>query len=171
MSIAEKFYKILDTKGKIKQAIIDKGVEVSDDTTFEEYADKIAEISASIGPVPVVFGSGSATPAKPKFIIVYSNNPTKHQDVQQVWRFKKNDGEEFEVFDFDVQNPYILIVNPSSSTSKPDYIGINKKDTGGTFSFNWYKTNIEQNAWNSDFKAIEISVGSSIIGNMYIQFS
>lgn len=47
MSIAEKFYKILDTKGKIKQAIIDKGVEVPDDTTFEEYADKIQSIEVS----------------------------------------------------------------------------------------------------------------------------
>ena len=38
-----------ETKGIIKQAIIDKGVEVSADTPFREYADKIGDIQGGSG--------------------------------------------------------------------------------------------------------------------------
>lgn len=41
---ASKLNKILETKAAIKQAIIDKGVEVGEDTVFAEYPNKISEI-------------------------------------------------------------------------------------------------------------------------------
>lgn len=48
MSIASKFYYLLDTKTRIKEAIKSMGVDVSDDTTFEEYPAKIDEIKTGI---------------------------------------------------------------------------------------------------------------------------
>ncbi len=47
MSTADKLSYLNGTKSAIKQAIIDKGVAVADDTTFREYADKISEISST----------------------------------------------------------------------------------------------------------------------------
>ena len=37
MSTADKLNKLLETKQAIKQAIIDKGIEVADDTVFADY--------------------------------------------------------------------------------------------------------------------------------------
>jgi len=48
MSIASKFYYLLDTKTRIKESIKSMGIDVSDDTTFEEYPAKIDEIPAGI---------------------------------------------------------------------------------------------------------------------------
>ena len=42
---AEKLYKILDSKEEIKQALIAKGINITDETTFAEYAEKINEIT------------------------------------------------------------------------------------------------------------------------------
>lgn len=44
-TIAEQLTSLANTKTAIKQAIIDKGVQVADDTPFRNYADKIGEIS------------------------------------------------------------------------------------------------------------------------------
>ena len=44
MSTADKLNKLLETKQAIKQAIIDKGVEVADDTKFADYPSKIDSI-------------------------------------------------------------------------------------------------------------------------------
>ena len=43
-----KLSKLLETKAAIKQAIIDKGVEVGDDTVFSDYPTKIAAIETRI---------------------------------------------------------------------------------------------------------------------------
>ena len=45
-TIADKLNKLKTTKKAIKQAIIDKGVEVTDNDTFESYADKISSIQS-----------------------------------------------------------------------------------------------------------------------------
>lgn len=42
---AEKLYKIIDSKEEIKQALIAKGINITDETTFAEYAEKINEIT------------------------------------------------------------------------------------------------------------------------------
>ena len=44
MSTADKLNKLLETKQAIKQAIIDKGVEITDDTKFADYPSKISSI-------------------------------------------------------------------------------------------------------------------------------
>lgn len=47
MATADKLNKLLNTKAAIKQAIIDKGVEVGEDEVFANYANKIAAIEGS----------------------------------------------------------------------------------------------------------------------------
>lgn len=47
MSIVNKLEKLKNTKKAIKQALINKGVEVSDNDSFESYADKIDSIKVS----------------------------------------------------------------------------------------------------------------------------
>lgn len=47
MSTADKLNKLLETKQAIKQAIIDKGVDVSDNTVFAEYPAKINAIEGA----------------------------------------------------------------------------------------------------------------------------
>ena len=45
MSIETKLQYLEETKTQIKQAIIDKGVEVTDSDTFRSYANKINDIT------------------------------------------------------------------------------------------------------------------------------
>lgn len=47
MAIVEKLETLLDTKMVIKEAIISRGVNVSDTDSFASYADKIREIQGS----------------------------------------------------------------------------------------------------------------------------
>lgn len=54
-TIADKLNKLQDTKQAIKQAIIDKGVEVTDNDTFESYADKISSIQSGGGTSDIKF--------------------------------------------------------------------------------------------------------------------
>ena len=46
-SLTDKLTHLIDTKAKIKSAIANKGVSMSDDTTFRQYADKINSIETS----------------------------------------------------------------------------------------------------------------------------
>lgn len=48
---ADKLNKLLETKANIKQAIINKGVDVSDDTKFADYPSKIADIVSGDDPL------------------------------------------------------------------------------------------------------------------------
>jgi surface protein len=48
---ADKLNKLLETKANIKQAIIDKGVGISDDTKFADYPSKIADIASGDDPL------------------------------------------------------------------------------------------------------------------------
>lgn len=53
MSIADKITQLNGIKNDIKQAIIDKGVEVTSETPFTDYANKIGEISGGGGKIDV----------------------------------------------------------------------------------------------------------------------
>lgn len=55
-TIAEQLTSLANTKTAIKQAIVDKGVAVSDDTPFSGYAAKIGEISGGGGAPATKFG-------------------------------------------------------------------------------------------------------------------
>ena len=60
MATADKLQKLLETKAAIRNAIISKGVEVTDDTVFADYASKIDEIESGNG-------SGEANPYEELF--------------------------------------------------------------------------------------------------------
>lgn len=45
MTITQELQTLLNTKGEIRQAIIDKGVAVEENAPFDSYADKISQIS------------------------------------------------------------------------------------------------------------------------------
>lgn len=49
MATSDKLQKLLETKEQIRQAIIDKGVEVGEDIVFADYPNKIAAIESSGG--------------------------------------------------------------------------------------------------------------------------
>ena len=49
MATSDKLNKLLETKAAIRQAIIDKGVEVGDDVVFADYASKIDSIEVGGG--------------------------------------------------------------------------------------------------------------------------
>ena len=49
MAIAEKLNYLLETKNQIKNAIVEKGVSVSDTDSFRSYANKIAQIKSNGG--------------------------------------------------------------------------------------------------------------------------
>ena len=49
MATSDKLQKLLETKEQIRQAIIDKGVEVGEDIVFADYSNKISEIASGEG--------------------------------------------------------------------------------------------------------------------------
>lgn len=51
---SDKLNKLLETKQNIKQAIINKGVDVSDDDTFASYADRISDIPSGDNTVEIL---------------------------------------------------------------------------------------------------------------------
>ena len=60
-TISEKLTYLEETKELIKQAIVDKGVEVNDTDTFRSYADKISEIEGGGGGETVTFAPTTLT--------------------------------------------------------------------------------------------------------------
>ena len=77
MATADKLNKLLNTKAAIKQAIIGKGVDVSDDTIFADYPAKISAIESGSGG-----GSGdSATYLHPDFYEIRTSGGTNYQGL------------------------------------------------------------------------------------------
>lgn len=64
-TIAENLTLLESTKANIKQAIVNKGVSVSDTDTFASYADKIGQISGGSSAAALDFGSINYTYAPP----------------------------------------------------------------------------------------------------------
>lgn len=81
MAIADKLTYLNETKQAIKQAIIDKGVEVTDTDTFRSYADKVGEISGGSGGsdilgVPYTIENGVVSLTTDEFEYVLPSNIT-----------------------------------------------------------------------------------------------
>jgi surface protein len=79
---ASKLNKLLETKAAIRQAIIDKGVEVGEDTVFADYPTKIAAIETSGG--------------SDDFLALRTNNNTNYNSL-----FAFYEGESIESFGID----------------------------------------------------------------------
>lgn len=62
MAISDKLQYLQETKEAIKTAIVDKGVDVSENDTFRSYADKIGEISGGGGDIVYAVNQSSSTP-------------------------------------------------------------------------------------------------------------
>ena len=75
MATADKLNKLLSTKAAIKQAIIDKGVEVSDDTIFADYPAKISAIEAGGG------SGDSTTYENPDFYEIRTSGGTNYSGL------------------------------------------------------------------------------------------
>lgn len=73
MATADKLQKLLETKDAIRQAIVSKGVEISDDTVFADYANKINEIEAG--------GSGDSEYMNPGFYEMKTNGGTSYRGL------------------------------------------------------------------------------------------
>lgn len=76
---ADKLNRIIDTKANIKQAIIDKGVDVADDVVFADYPSKISEIQSDGGKVEIADGTKFAYSTFtdfPEYDISYLSNMT-----------------------------------------------------------------------------------------------
>ena len=81
-TINDKLTYLEETKELIKQAIVDKGVEVNDTDTFRSYADKISEIEGGGGGGGNLFSS-IGYPSTPDFIaegIAYA------EEIQNTWQ-------------------------------------------------------------------------------------
>lgn len=68
MSLADKLNYLQDTKNQIKEAIKEKGVEVSDTDTFRSYAEKIGKIQGG-GSLEEAFGGSFETSNNNNFIL------------------------------------------------------------------------------------------------------
>lgn len=84
MSTADKLNKLLETKQAIKQAIIDKGVDVSDNTVFAEYP---AKINAIEGANDVDLSNYVTKDELPTNVSEFNNDAgylTEHQDISHL---------------------------------------------------------------------------------------
>jgi hypothetical protein len=69
-TLADKLGRVLQTKEEIKQAIINKGVEVSDTDTFASYSEKIAEITSGGEDGDIMTSTYTITPTQADFSIL-----------------------------------------------------------------------------------------------------
>ena len=87
MSTADKLNKLLETKQAIKQAIIDKGVDVSDDTVFAEYPTKINAIEGASNIDLSNYVTKDELPTVPTNVSEFNNDAgylTEHQDISHL---------------------------------------------------------------------------------------
>ena len=91
MATADKLQKLLETKAAIRNAIINKGVEVSDDTVFADYASKIDAIEAG--------SSGGETYENPEFYEIRTGGGTSCRGL-----FAYYWGASLDISNFDISN-------------------------------------------------------------------
>ena len=87
MSTADKLNKLLETKQAIKQAIIDKGVDVSDNTVFAEYPAKINAIEGASNIDLSNYVTKDELPTVPTNVSELNNDAgylTEHQDISHL---------------------------------------------------------------------------------------
>ena len=88
MATSDKLQKLLETKAQIRQAIIDKGVEVGEDVVFADYSNKIAAIETSGG--------------SDNFLALRTNNHTNYSSLFE--GYKEDSLEPFALDTWDTSN-------------------------------------------------------------------
>lgn len=105
---ADKLQKLLETKAAIKQAIIDKGVEVGEDVPFGDYPSKISDIKGE-------GGGDSTTYVNPDFYEIRTNGGTNYNNL-----FRDYNGTSLDIGNWDtskVTNMESMFYNCSNLTS------------------------------------------------------
>ena len=120
MSTADKLNKLLETKQAIKQAIVDKGVEVGDDTKFSDYPAKIASIESG----------GGADPWFETMWNVITNNNTDYS-----YLFSNYNGKTLDLSNLDTSNA-ISIGYMFYFCSSSTILGINNFNTSKVTNMN-----------------------------------
>ena len=124
---ADKLNKLLETKQAIKQAIIDKGVDVSDDTVFADYPSKINAIESGEG--------GGVDPYIEYLWIRSTNNNTNYS-----YLFDGYVGDTLDISKLDTSNVANMrnMFNDCSSLTSLDLSNFNtSKVTNMTYMFNY----------------------------------
>jgi surface protein len=149
MATSDKLQKLLETKEQIRQAIIDKGVEVGDDVVFADYSNKIAEISG---------GSDN-------FLALRTNNHTNYG-----YLFQNYKGDSLEPFALDTWNTGNVTTMKSmfSICYAKDYNLGNwdfskVTDTSNMFSYS-DAVNIDLSNWTVNPELSRYNMGQMFIG-------
>ena len=148
---ASKLSKLLETKAAIKQAIIDKGVEVPDGTTFDEYPNKIAAIETSGG--------------SDNFLALRTNNHTNYS-----YLFENYKGDSLEPFALDTWNTsnvttmkYMFAICYAKDYNLGNWDFSKVTDTSSMFSHS-YAVNIDLSSWTVNPELAYYNMGQMFVG-------
>lgn len=137
-TVADKLNKVLSTKTDIKNAIIEKGVAVSDSDTFASYSDKIRSIkSGSEVPSPFVDAIDlfrkmkSSTGYSPSFEVV--GNPYGINKILSYDSFRTKDDN----YSFYYRSYINLLLNMLIDCSKKNITIMNDAFIEGSFLYQW----------------------------------
>jgi surface protein len=151
MATSDKLQKLLETKEQIRQAIIDKGVEVGDDVVFADYSNKIAAIEAG--------GSG------PDYISLRTNNHTDYR-----YLFSYYNGDSLDVFELDTWDTsnVTTMKNTFSNCEVKDYNLSNWDFSKVTETSNMFShsdaVNIDLSNWTVNPELRYYSMGQMFMG-------
>ena len=127
---ADKLNKLLETKQAIKQAIMDKGVDISDDTVFADYPSKIYEIENH--------GGGSGSDGDPFYETMWNCITNNNTDYSYLFHSYK--GTSLDVSNFDTSN----VTNMSymfNNCSKLTSLDVSNFDTSKVTDMNYMFNN------------------------------
>lgn len=125
MATSDKLQKLLETKAAIKQAIIDKGIEITDNEPFANYPNKISEITSGEG------GGDSTTYENPNFYEIRTNGGTDCSNL-----FHYYNGTSLDIGNWDVSN----VINMHDMFSECRFLETLNLS-------NWDMTNVSDTGW------------------------
>ena len=161
---ADKLNKLLETKQAIKQAIINKGVEVADDTVFADYPSKISSIEVSGGPnyYEDLFLATTADNTDYSYLFYNCNKPTldvSRFDTSKVTNMQYMFYSCKSLISIDVSNWNTSNVtsmnNMFSNCNKLTSLDVSKWDTSNVTNFGWLfpntkLTSLDVSNWNTN---------------------
>ena len=138
MATSDKLQKLLETKEQIRQAIIDKGVEIGEDVVFANYSNKIAAIESS--------GGGSLTKEQSDIINAWNQRTINGTSLESLYSnyYKNSSGN---VVDLDLQYidfSKVTTISSMFSNNSIKSINIRNMDTSNIniMSFLFYQVTI-----------------------------
>ena len=151
MATSDKLQKLLETKEQIRQAIIDKGVEVGNDVVFADYSNKIAAIETSGG--------------SDNFLALRTNNHTNYDYL--FMNYKGDSLEPFALDTWDTSNVtdmrYMFSVCYAKDYNLGNWDFSKVTNTGNMFS-NSYAVNIDLSSWTVNPELTYYNMGQMFVG-------